>query len=154
LRAPTAPKPGAVAAAGVGSDPVVGSGQDPSSASKSRREICFYDTTTGNSVVREELESLSVYCRARLLERIRLFAQRDPRMRAENVRNGVVEIKARYDNLQPRALVAVVGRPDDHDEQVVVLRCFLKKRGTLPQRHIEIAIDRLSDWERRRNSDR
>ena len=108
--------------------------------------MCFYCTDAGNRVVEDELDKLVPAARAKILSRLELFARRSPIVKAEKVTDDVIEIKARVGNVQPRALVSVIG---DHDDAVLVLRCLAKKERALKRSDIDLAEQRLADWQAR-----
>lgn len=78
--------------------------------------------------------------------RLRMFADRDPRVRAEKVAEDLFEIKTRLGNLQPRALVTIQG---EHDEEIVVLHCLMKKDRSIRDSDINLAKQRLADLKAR-----
>ena len=70
--------------------------------------------------------------------------RRSPLVKAEKVADDVdvIEIKARVGDVQPRALVSVIG---DHDDEVLVLHCLAKKERSLKRSDIDLAEQRLAD---------
>jgi phage-related protein len=107
-----------------------------------RKRVTFYRSPAGNALVLDELAGLPPIARRKLSARLALFAEGDARVRAEKVEAGLFEIKGRADNLQPRALVTISG---DHDEEIVVLHCWLKKSGRLDEAAKQRARGRLAE---------
>lgn len=107
-----------------------------------RKRVTFYKSPAGNALALDELSGLPPIAKRKLSARLTLFAEGDTRVHAEKVETDLFEIKGRADNLQPRALVAILG---DHDEEIVVLHCWLKKTRRLDEAAKQRARGRLAE---------
>lgn len=111
-------------------------------------EVIYYETPSGRRPVEEEIDSLDRASRAKVLSHLILLSEQGGLLREPHVKSlggGLKELRTVIRPGQHRVAYFV------EDGGVgVLLHSFMKKTQKTPERDLETARQRMSDWQRRK----
>jgi phage-related protein len=107
----------------------------------------FYRSAAGSELARDELRELPTIAQANLTEAMKRKARGQELAREDEIIRGRLRaVRTTADGREYRALYARLGRGG---EILLAVRVTEKKSKKLPKQDIDLALNRLADWEAR-----